>query len=157
MGQRYVKTDAGREEIRNRTRQLSRAARNLLLIMDETHPASSWVELVHGATTADMRQLLAEGLIEAKAVKQEPRPVRAEASLPEALARLSYDQLYVLMTSQARDRLGLIRGYMVVLEVEKCANIDDLRVMAQRFLAMVQARQGDAAARKMRLALGATA
>lgn len=157
MSQRYVKTDAGREEIRNRTRRLSRPARNLLLIMDEVHVGTSWVQLVHGATEDDLRALLAEGLIEPKNVVQEARQTRPSASLAEALARLSYDQVYTLITSQARDRLGLIRGYKLVLDVEKCSNIDELRMLAQRFMAMVQQHQGEAAARQMRMALGATA
>lgn len=156
MSQRYVKTDAGREEIRNRTRRLSRPARNLLLIMDEVHVGMSWVQLVHGATEDDLRALLAEGLIEPKTVVQEPRQTRPNASLAEALARLSYDQVYTLITSQARDRLGLIRGYKLVLDVERCSNIDELRTLAQRFLTMVQQHQGEAAARQMRMALGAT-
>ena len=105
----YVKTDAGREEIGHPTRKFSRAARNLLLILDDKHPGSNWVQLVHGATEADLQQLLSLGLI---IYKQDAAPglqLRSNRTLAEALALLSYEQLYALMTSQARDRLGLER------------------------------------------------
>ena len=106
MNQRCAKTDAGRDEIKNRSRKLSRPARNLLLVMDTTHTAQDWLHLVHGASEDDLQQLLAEGLIEGKDDSQAPRVV-AGASLADALARLPYDQLYSLLTSQARERFGL--------------------------------------------------
>ncbi|MEW6705733.1 MAG: hypothetical protein AB1430_12875 [Pseudomonadota bacterium] len=156
MSQRYAKTDAGRDEIKSKSRKLSRHARNLLLIVDETHPLENWVQLVQGATEADAQQLVAAGLIAARAEAAAPRPAaRPSMSLAQALERLSYDQIYGLITSQARDRVGLIRGYKLILDVEKCASIEELRSLAQRFLAMVAEQQGDTAARQMRQALGA--
>ena len=152
MNQRCAKTDAGRDEIKKRSRKLSRPARNLLLVMDTTHTAQEWLHLVHGVTEEDLQQLLAEGLIEGKDDPQAPRV--AGASLADALARLPYDQLYSLLTSQARERFGLIKGYKMVLEVEKCANIDELRALALRFLDLVKEQQGDAVYRQMRMALG---
>ncbi len=158
MTQRYAKTDAGRDEIRQRSRKLSRPARTLLLIIDDTHPVENWVHLVHGATEADLRQLMAEGLIAPKAQPaQEIKAARPALTLDQALERLSYDQLYGLVTGQARDRLGLIRGYKVVLDVEKCGSPQELRALAKEFLAMVAQHQGEAAARQMRHALGASA
>ena len=153
MNQRCAKTDAGRDEIKNRSRKLSRPARNLLLVMDTTHTAQEWLHLVHGVTEEDLQQLLAEGLIEGKDDPQAPR-AGVTASLADALARLPYDQLYSLLTSQARERFGLIKGYKMVLEVEKCANIDELRALALRFLDLVKEQQGDAVYRQMRMALG---
>jgi len=154
MNQRFAKTDAGREEIKTRAHKLSRHARNLLLIIDENHTGGNWVQLVHGATEDDLKQLIADGLIVARAAQgQEARA--AALPLADALARLSYDQLYSLMTSQAKARLGLIKGFTFVLEVEKCANLDELRKLALRFLSMVQEQQGEAVAKQMRMALGA--
>ena len=46
-------------------------------------------------------------------------------------------------------------GFTFVLEVEKCANLDELRKLALRFLSMVQEQQGEAVAKQMRMALGA--
>jgi hypothetical protein len=154
MNGRFARSEAGREEIKSRNRKLSRPARNLLLVMDGSRPVSDWIQLVHAATEADLQQLLAEGLIEPAAAGT-PMRASTRASLAEALKQLNYDQLYNLVTSQAKERLGLFRGYMMVLDVEKCANVDELRAVAVRFLDLVKEYQGENAARQMRLALGA--
>lgn len=154
MGSRFSKTDAGREEIRNRSRKLSRTARNLLLILDESRPAENWLQLVHGAGADDLRQLLEAGLVQELPGTAGQRPAM---SVHEAVSQLSYDQLYTLLTSQARDRLGLFAGYKFVLDVEKCANIDQMRALAERFLSLVKQHQGEAAEKQMRLALVAAA
>jgi hypothetical protein len=154
MGSRFSKTDAGREEIRNRTRKLSRTARNLLLILDESRPAENWLQLVHGASAEDLRQLQETGLVQEHAgALPGQRPSSPAMSVHEAVTHLSYDQLYTLLTSQARDRLGLFAGYKFVLDVEKCANIEQMRALAERFLTLVKQHQGEAAERQMRMAL----
>jgi hypothetical protein len=154
MTQRFAKTEAGRAEIKSSTKKLPRSARNLLLIIDGTRPASDWTQLIHGATEEDLKRLLEEGLIE-PAKADATRDARGSASsLGEAVAALSYDQLYGLLTSQARDRLGLIKGFKMVLQVEKCAGLPELQALAVRFVDMVRDAQGDGAARQMRLALG---
>jgi hypothetical protein len=150
----YAKTDSGREEIRNRTRKLSRVARNLLLIIDERHPGINWVQLVHGASDGDLRTLITEGLVAHKQDAPAGLQLRSTRSLAEALSQLSYNQLYDLMTSQARDRLGLVRGFKFVLAVEKCSGIDELRALALEFMQLILQHQGEAAAKQMRLALG---
>ncbi len=63
MTQRYLKTDAGREAIRTRSLTLSRPARNLLLIIDDSRSGADWLALVANATEADLAQLLAAGLV----------------------------------------------------------------------------------------------
>ncbi|MGE5115525.1 MAG: hypothetical protein ACM3N6_03430 [Betaproteobacteria bacterium] len=156
MTQRYAKTEAGRAEIKSTTHKLPRSARNLLLIIDGTRPASDWTQLIHGATAEDLKRLLAEGLIE-PAQADAARGVRGAATLQQAIATLSYDQLYGLLTSQARDRLGLIKGFKMILQVEKCSGLPELQALAVRFVEMVRDAQGDSAARQMRLALGMAA
>ena len=159
MASRFAKTPAGRDEIKARNRKLSRTARNLLLILDESRPAENWLQLVHGASEEDLRQLLAEGLVqEHVGAAPTPRPAASpQVSLTEALSHLTYDQLYSLLTSQAKERLGLIAGFKFVLEVEKCGNLDELRKLAERFLSLVKQHQGEAAEKQMRLALSAVA
>lgn len=66
MTTRYVKTEAGRQAIRDRAQALSRPARNLLLIIDGQRPGAEWVGLVHGSTLADLQQLVDGGLVEAR-------------------------------------------------------------------------------------------
>ncbi len=157
LNQHYVKTDEGRDEIRSRERKLVRSARNLLLIIDDTRSAADWIELVHSASEQDFAELLAADLIEPSVTQ--PRSARPPESrgptLDEALARFTYEQLYAWLTSQARERLGLIRGYQMVLDIEKCANADDLRELVKKFLTLVEKRHGLPEARKVRAALGA--
>jgi hypothetical protein len=157
MNQRFNKTESGREEIKSRSRKLSRPARNLLLIIDASRATADWVQLVHGATDADLKQLLDEGLIEAKADAAAVVAASPAMSVEEALGRFSHDQIYSLLTSQARDRLGLVRGFKVILDVERCANVEDLRTLAVQFLDQVETHQGQAHARQMRRAIGARA
>jgi hypothetical protein len=159
MNSRCNKTEAGRAEIKARALPLSRTARNLLLIIDGSRPVAEWLGLVHGATEADVDGLLAQGLIE---------PVAAPAAAPSrsgnrepsveqltaAMNALSYDQLYTLLTSQAKERFGLIKGYRFVLEVEKCANLQEMQGVAQRFLSELKQEHGEAGMRHLRLALG---
>ena len=156
MTQRYSKTDRGRGEIANRGSKLPRTARNLLFIIDRTRAATSWIDLIHGASAADVELLRAQGLIEPAApdAAKHPAPIR---SLESAIASLSYDQLYGLLTSQAKERLGLIKGFKMVLDVEKCNGLPELRALAMRFVGAVREAQGDGTAAKMSLALGMTA
>ena len=76
-------------------------------------------------------------------------------SLDEALAVLGYRALYDVLTAQARVRLGLIRGYKLALDIEKCSGIEELRALARRFVADLEANQGVASANALRIALGA--
>lgn len=155
MTQRLAKTEAGRNEIKSSARKLPRSARNLLLIIDGSRPASDWVQLIHGATESDLALLRKEGLIEASTADAAQGERTAPAStIEQAVAALTYDQLYGLLTSQSRDRLGLIKGFKMILEVEKCAGLPELRLLAVRFVGMVRQAQGDKAAQQMCVALG---
>lgn len=212
MSTRYVKTEAGRQAIRDRQQGLSRPARNLLLIIDGQRPGAEWVTLVQGSSEADLAQLIDGGLIEAvggsaaapAAVPTAVAPAAASAptapaastappSLPPAAATLppaepapdpaepaagkpakgmtalmpeddtrpiaerlqevGYRHLYDTMTSQARPLLGLIKGYRMVLDVEKCNGPDELRKLALRFVDEVRAAQGVGAAYRITEAL----
>jgi hypothetical protein len=157
MHQRFIKTDAGRAEIKSRTRKITRTARNLLLILDAARPGTDWVHLIHGATPADLDLLLEQGLIEIVESGAHDATRTPAKTMAEAVNSLSYDQLYGLLTSQARDRLGLFKGLKMVLEVEKCSGLAELQALAMRFVDMVREAQGDGAAKQMRLALGMAA
>lgn len=159
MTSRYTKTDAGRDEIKSSSRNLPRTARNLLLIIDGNKSGDEWVKLVRNATPADL-DLLAELQLVSKVQRQlSSAEAAAEtlAALQAALSRLSYEELYALLTNQARERFGLIRGYKLVLEVEKCNGPEEIKALAVRFVQMVQDEQGPDEARKLRIALGVPA
>lgn len=188
MTMRYAKTEAGRQAIRDRTQvQLSRPARNLLLIIDSQKSGLDWVGLVNGSTEADLQQLIDGGLVElvsagagvraaampvpgaGSAAPEAPQlssPPQAPAEEPaqtitivapgselddprpltERLQTVGYRHLYDTMTAQARPLLGLIKGYRMVLEVERCSGPDELRRLAQRFIDEVRSGQGVGAA-----------
>ena len=157
MQRRFIKTDAGRDEIKSRTHKITRTARNLLLILDAARPGNDWVNLIHGATAADLDLLLEQGLIEIARSDTHDGARAPAKTMAEAINSLNYDQLYGLLTSQARDRLGLFKGFKMVLEVEKCNGVVELQALAVRFVDMVRDAQGDGAAKQMRLALGMAA
>lgn len=166
MTARYAKTDAGREEIRARAHALSRPARNLLLIIDGSRSGAEWLQMVAGTGADDLAELLRAGLIAELAASRAvapslppaaPPPADESAELARVLEGLSYRQLYDRLTSEARPRLGLIKGYRMVLEIEKCSGAEDIRKLALRFVDELRAAQGDAAAREFSRSLGAPA
>jgi hypothetical protein len=169
MDARYVKTEAGRAEMRERRLALPRQARLLLVIIDASKSSADWVAAVNGSSQADIERLLASGLIEAhvapaRAAQPTPASTRASAgasqaarepstpspnmpalsdtALAELVQSLSYRQLYDLLTAQARPRLGLINGYRMVLEVERCSGAEEVRALALRFVESVRQAQG---------------
>lgn len=79
----------------------------------------------------------------------QPRPGATAApprmSLAQALEHRSYKALYDRITAEARPRLGLIKGYKMILEVERCSGPPDIRALAQRFVDLVRDLHGDAA------------
>jgi len=157
MTLRFVKTPRGRAQIASRDARLPRTARTLLLILDDSRTPSQWMDLVQGSTQADFDLLRGEGLI--AAVRTDPparTATRPSASMPTGLSTLSYEQLYGFMTSQARERLGLIQGLKFILEVERCVGEAQMRDLAVRFVSAVRKVQGDSAAGKLRAALGAS-
>jgi hypothetical protein len=160
MNSRCNKTEAGRAEIKARALPLSRHARNLLLIIDGSRPVNEWLGLVHGASEADLDGLVAQGLIEPVAAPASAAPAARSNREPSveqltaAMNALSYDQLYTLLTSQAKERFGLIKGYRFVLDVEKSTNLQEMQAVGQRFLAAVKEEHGEAGMRHLRLALG---
>ena len=166
---RVIKTELGREEIRAPVHALSRSARNLLLIVDDSRSASDWVAMVHGATAADLDDLLQARLVErvedgagelaprvpAATAKAEPRaPFRESVPAPApAAASLGYQELYAALNGMAREQLGLIKGYRFSLEIERASGLAELEAVAQRFVQEVHKAKGDAAARQVRRAL----
>ena len=67
-------------------------------------------------------------------------------SLAQALEHRSYSALYDRITAEARPRLGLIKAYKVIMEVERCSGPAEIRALAQRFVDQVRDLHGDAAA-----------
>jgi hypothetical protein len=145
---RYAKTDGGRAEIQRRSLQLSRPARNLLLIIDNSRPAEAWLGLVQGAGVDDLRALVDAGLVAQAGAPggTAPQPGTPRMSLAQALQTKSHPTLSARISAEARPRLGLLKGYKLILEAERCRTPDEIRALAQRFVTQVRVADGDAAA-----------
>lgn len=156
MSVRLHKTEAGREAIRRRGDELSRAARNLLLILGPSRPAEAWLAAVAGAQPADLERLIALGYVAELELPAAPPAglSPARAALEAVLAVIESRRLYDRLTAEARPRLGLVRGYRLVLDLER-SGPDELRRLAQRFVDELEAAQGTTAALDFCRRLGA--
>ena len=143
----YVKTEAGRAEIKARSLPMSRSVRNLLLMIDGGKTGAQWLGLVQGIVATDIEYLLAQGLIAGA------KPGVVDVPVELDLSPLDYEQLYGFLTRHAKQYLGLIKGYKMVLEVERCGDLAALRELGRRFVAEVQQAQGDVVADQVRRAL----
>ncbi len=81
-------------------------------------------------------------------------PAAAPASPAGEVPQLDYEQLYAYLTRHAKQYLGLMKGYKVVLEVERCSGLPELQDYARRFVEMVREAQGDDLADQVRRAMG---
>ena len=158
---RYVKTEAGRAEIRQRALPLTRPARNLLLIIDASRTGQEWSKLVQGCGNSELPALLAAGLVALDGDGAAPagRPAAAAAdksaargdagprmSLAEALQTKDHRVLCRRIMVEAKPRLGMLKGYWLALEVDHSESAADVRALALRFVDQVRELQGDAAA-----------
>ena len=150
----YLKTDAGRAEIKARGLPLSRSARNLLLMLDTAHPARYWLEAIKGTSEDDLAYLISHGLIAASggamaAPVTAPAPAAAPASVPKPVpdgSGMGYDELYAYLSGNARRHLGLIKGYRLILDVERCTDLAALQELAWKMIAQIDQASGEAAA-----------
>ena len=151
----YVRTEAGKAEIRARSLQLSRSARNLLMVIDASCTGEQWIAKVLGSSHADLRQLLAAKLI---AVSNEPvaRVVHQRVTVEAAVRDWTYDALYTLLTHEARERFGLIKGYRLILKIEGCSNLEGMQDVALEFVEQIRKAHGEEPAARFRRQLGAT-
>ena len=86
------------------------------------------------------------------------RPAMSMISRAEARGDIKPGDTLVEATSGntgiALAMAAAIKGYKMVLEVEKCPDVPALKALALRFVELLQESQGEAAARQMREALG---
>jgi hypothetical protein len=154
----FVRTEPGRNEIRAKALPLSRPARNLLLVLDGSCTGAQWVAKVQGCTEADLQQLIDAQLIAPAAAPAPVAPARPESvTLEDALQKWSYDALYTLLTHEARERFGLIKGYRLILEIEGVSNLAGLQAVAHKFVDQIRKAHGEDSAARFRRQLGATA
>ncbi len=138
---RYRRTKVGKAEFRKHTTPLSRSARNLLLMIDESHTGAQWVQLVQGSGEVDLALLISMGFIAVSGSETAAEPSKP-VTLDEALQRWSYDELSKFLTAQTRERFGLLRGYHLILQIEGCSNVDEMRAVALKFVDSVRRSHG---------------
>ena len=73
----------------------------------------------------------------------------ARMSLADALQMQSYRLLYDRMTAEARPQLGLIKGYKLILDIERCSGPEAIRALALQFVEQVRGVHGDTRARAL--------
>ena len=149
----FVRTEAGKAEMRVQAHAMSRPARNLLLVIDASCSGLDWIAKVRGSTEDDLKLLIGAHLIEPKVTVAK---VVQQVSLEEAVRGWTYDALYTLLTHEAKERFGLIKGYRLILKIEGCANLTGLQEIALEFVELLRKANGEESAARFRKQLGAT-
>ncbi|HEU5295760.1 MAG TPA: hypothetical protein VFU71_13345 [Burkholderiaceae bacterium] len=153
-----IKTEAGQRELRDRAVELPRSARTLLVLVDGVRSSDELLTMVKGATNSDIETLQQAGLIASSGTASKPTAAKAAPAPAEAAAsvKLDYKELYTCLTELIREQLGVMKAFKYTLDVEKAATVDDLMVVAKRFVDDVQKAKGDLAANMVRRALSMT-
>lgn len=145
LSARYVRTAAGQAEIGARALGLSRAARNMLLVINASKTAQEWLQALPGVSSEDLAYLLELGLLGRDATLPAPSGTPEQLAwqaLTKRLHTATYDQLYTALTTQAKLQLGVMKGLRLVLELEKADGIDALRAIGLQFAEQVKATHG---------------
>jgi hypothetical protein len=173
MAHKFLKTEAGQREIRERAHALPRGARTLLVLVDGTKDREQLLAMVQGATADDFASLLQLGLIAeasggsssgraaaAAAPSAAPAPVvtGGEPTEPAALpaAPLAFKELYDSLIQLVKSQLGLMKAFKYTLDIEKAGTVPELLEVARRFAAEVESAKGESAAKMVRRALNLT-
>lgn len=159
---RYSKTDAGRQEIEQRTRRLPSALRSILLMVDGQRDADELASLIESlrAPADTLQQLMDLGLIEANeqavavqaAAVGGTAPAAAQAENVEASAEVAanterFQALYAMTSESIRSHLGL-KGYFLQLKVERCSTVAELEALLPDVAEALGKAKSDALARR---------
>jgi hypothetical protein len=151
----YVRTEAGKAEIRAHGIKLSRPARNLLMVIDASCSGDAWIAKVNGSTQADLEVLIAARLI-APQGGSSAKTVYQRIPVDVAVRDWTYDALYTLLTHEAKERFGLIKGYRLILKIEGCSDLAGIQGVALDVVEQIRKAHGEESAARFRKQLGAT-
>ncbi len=151
----YVRTEAGKAEIRAHSVKLSRPARNLLMVIDASCTGEAWIGKVNGSSPGDLDVLLAAKLIAPQSAAA-AKLVYQRIPVETAVRDWTYDALYTLLTHEAKERFGLIKGYRLILKIEGCSDLAGMQAVALDFVEQLRKAHGEDAAARFRKQLGAT-
>ena len=150
----WAKTDAGRTEIQARALVKERAQRNLLLVIDGVKTDEMLLANLAGITMGDFAALQSLGLIAPVGAPATGRSgatpaarsgASVSAPVAEPAAPLDYAQFTAALTQMISKELGL-RGFVLTLAVEKAGTIEELQSVAERTVAQIAERKGEAVA-----------
>ncbi len=82
-----------------------------------------------------------------------PAVVSGTRPMGAPVSSLDFQQLYTALTVFAKQQ-GLLKGYRLALEVEQCADFEQLQTLALDVVDRIRATKGDAAAHELRETLG---
>ena len=151
----YARTEAGKLEVRANSIKLLRPARMLLLVIDGSCSGDAWLGKVNGSTAADLDVLLAAKLI-APVAGAGASTVHQRIPVETAVRDWTYDALYTLLTHEAKERFGLIKGYWLILKIEGCSDLAGMQAVALDFVEQLRKAHGEESAARFRKQLGAT-
>ena len=151
----YARTEAGKLEVRAHSIKLLRPARMLLLVIDGSCSGDAWLGKVNGSTAGDLDVLLAAKLI-APVAGTGASTVHQRIPVETAVRDWTYDALYTLLTHEAKERFGLIKGYRLILKIEGCSDLAGMQVVALDFVEQLRKAHGEESAARFRKQLGAT-
>ena len=142
-----------------------RAQRNLLLVIDGIKTDEMLLANLTGITVDDFAALQSLGLIAPVAGAGGSRsgaspsargawavPAAAAATATPDPSPLDYGEFTQALTQLISKELGL-RGFVLTLAVEKAGTIEELQAVAQRTLAQIAERKGEAVAAAARRVL----
>lgn len=141
-----LRSARGTREIDEPTVGLSPESRALLVALRGPMSLDDCVQTA-GARVSDAIPLLRNGLATVVLRSAEPGSGafadRQAQALVDALFRLSSRELYTLITRQAKLRLGLIRGFRAILQLERCEGQEEQLALALRFVDEVAQVHGE--------------
>ena len=138
-----------------------RAQRNLLLVIDGVKTEEMLLANLAGISADDFAALQSLGLIapvappvsrSSAAPAHRPGVGAAPPLAPAEPVVLDYAQFTAALTQMISKELGL-RGFVLTLAVEKAGTIEELQAVAQRTLAQITERKGEAVAAAARRTL----
>src|ERR1700748_3346590 len=150
----YARTEAGKAEIRAHSIKRSPPARNLLMVIDASCSGDAWIVKVNGSTPGDLEVLIAAKLIAPQVGAA--RTVYQRIPVEVAVRDWTYDALYTLLTHEAKERFGLIKGYRLILKIEGCSDLAGIQAVALDFVEQIRNAPGEESAARFRKQLGAT-
>lgn len=145
MSNRYHKTPAGRREAQTHLQGLSRARRNLLLVINDSQCIDYWLSKLKGVTHSDVEWLLAQGFIAVASTSSASVPSREDPTwklLMHTLNTATISQVSDVLKAQAWAQLKGLRAYRFVQDVDQCVDDRELRDLARAFVSAIHGEFG---------------